>query len=129
MFNEFSLRVMKIPPATSVTIEGNKVTFSWMEDGGFFGSEDEADQACLTERSSYQWMTYGRVFPPDSAQCVGPTIFPRAKKPLKRAAPIFEMVIKSRTEDQRAQQEREEERAQLKECLTQINQVLDCRLR
>jgi hypothetical protein len=128
-FNEFSLKVVKIPPATSVTIEGDKVTFSWVEDGGFFGSEHEADQACLTERTSYQAQTYGRVFPTDSAQCVGPTIFPRSKRPLKRANPIFEMMIKSRTEDRRAQQEREEERAQLKECLTQINQVLDCRLR
>lgn len=117
-FNEFALKVVKLPPATSVTIEGSKVTFSWLEDGGFFGSEDQADTACLTERDSYQRMTYGRIFPADSAQCVGPTVFPRAKRPRKRAHPILEMIIKPRKEDDR-------ERQQLAQTLAQLNQVLD----
>lgn len=117
-FNEFSLKVVKLPPATSVTIEGKKVTFSWLEDGGFFGDEDQADAACLTERYSYQQVTYGRAFPSDSAQCLGPTIFPRAKRPHKRARPILSMVIKSRKEDDR-------ERQQLADTLARLNQVLD----
>lgn len=96
--NEFALKVVKLPPATSVTIDGSKVTFSWLEDGGFFTSEHEADLACLTERYSYQRLTYGRAFPADSAQCAGPTIFPRAENPRKRAAPILEMVITPRKE-------------------------------
>jgi hypothetical protein len=117
-FNEFSLRVMKIPPVTSFTVEGDRVSFSVVEDGGFFGSEHEADLACLTEHDSYQGLPYGRVFPRRSAQCVGPTIFPRAKRPLKRAVPIFGMIIKSRKEDDR-------ERRTLAQQLNHLNQLLD----
>lgn len=119
-FNEFALKVVKVPPATSVTIDGSRVTFSWLEDGGYFGSEDEAEIACLTDRHSYQRMTYGRAYPSDSAQCVGPTIFPRAKNPRKRAAPVLAMVIKPRREE-------DQERQELAECLAQINQVLEPR--
>lgn len=117
-FNEFSLKVIKIPPATSVTVEGPRVNFSWLEDGGFFDSEDQADTACLTDRHSYQRMAYGRIFPSDSAQCIGPTIFPRAKRPRKRATPILEMIIKPRREDDR-------DRRQLADHLAYLNQVLD----
>jgi hypothetical protein len=116
--NELALKVFKIPPATSVTIEGPKVTFSWLEDGGYFSSEDEAELACLTDRHSYQRMTYGRAYPADSAQCVGPTIFPRARNPRKRAQPVLAMLIKPRKEDDR-------EREQLARTLTKLNQVLD----
>jgi hypothetical protein len=104
-FNEFSLKVVKIPPATSVTVDGRRVTFSWLEDAGFFASEDEADHACLTDRTSYQEMTFGRIFPWDSAQCVGPTIFPRAKRPLKRAKPILSMVLSPRKEHEQIKSE------------------------
>jgi hypothetical protein len=117
-FNEFSLKVVKIPPATSVTIDGSKVTFTWLEDAGFFASEDEADIACLTDRYSYQQVTYGRAFPVDSAQCLGSTIFPRAARPRKRANPILEMIIKPRKEDDR-------ERQRLAQTLAELNQVLD----
>lgn len=113
-FNEFSLRVVKIPPANTITVEGDRVIFTIVEDGGYFGSEHEADLACITERDSYQAMTYGRAYPRESAQCIGPTIFPRAKNPLKRAAPILEMVITSRKVDQRIKQE-----------LTRLNETLD----
>jgi hypothetical protein len=117
-FNEFSLRVMKLPPATSVTVDGSRTTFSWLEDTGFFADEDQADAACLTERYSYQQVTFGRAFPAESAQCLGPTIFPRSKRPHKRARPILAMVIKSRREDDREHQ-------QLAACLRRLNQVLD----
>jgi hypothetical protein len=117
-FNEFSLKVVQVPPVTSVTIDGPKVTFSWLEDGGYFGSEHEADLACLTERDSYQQMTYGRAFPFESAQCIGPTIFPRAKSPRKRAQPVLAMLIKPRKED-------DHERERLAQTLTKLNQVLD----
>lgn len=116
--NELALRVFKLPPVTSATIDGSKITFSWLEDGGYFGSEDEADIACLTDRYSYQQMTYGRAYPPESAQCVGPTIFPRAKNPRKRAKPVLAMLLKPRKEDDR-------EREQLAQTLTKLNQVLD----
>lgn len=117
-FNEFALRVMKIPPVSSATIEGRRVTFSWLEDAGFFATEEQADTACLTERWSYQGMTFGRLFPSESAQCVGPTIFPRAKRPLKRARPVLSMIIKPRKEEDR-------ERQQLAQTLARLNQVLD----
>ena len=117
-FNEFALRVVKIPPATSVTIEGRKVTFSWLEDAGFFASEDEADFACLTPRDSYQQMVFGRAYPSETAQFIGPTIFPRAKNPRKRAKPILEMVIKPRKKD-------EAEQRSLHDALVRLNQVLD----
>ena len=117
-FNEFSLKVVKIPPVTSVTLEGHKVTFRWLEDGGFFASKDQADNACLTERWSYQEMTFGRLFPSESAQCISPTIFPRAKRPRKRGTPILSMIIKPRKEEDR-------DRRILAERLTTLNQVLD----
>lgn len=116
-FNEFSLKVMKIPTVTSVTVEGKRTTFSWLEDEGFFADEDAADAACLTERWSYQGMPFGQQFPADSAQVVGPTVFPRAKNPRKRAKPILRMIIKDRKVDE--QRDRE-----LAECLQQVNQVL-----
>lgn len=104
-FNEFALKVIKIPPATSITVEGGRVTFSIVEDGGYFGSEYEADLACTSERHSYQQMVYGRIYPVESAQVIGPTIFPRARNPRKRAKPILEMVIKPRTEDEEMRRE------------------------
>lgn len=119
-FNEFSLKIVKIPPSTSVTVDGTRVTFSWLEDAGFFASEDQADIACLTDRHSYQRLTYGRAFPSDSAQCSGPTIFPRAKNPRKRAKPILNLIIKDRAQDEKEHQE-------LAECLLQLNQVLEPR--
>ncbi len=117
-FNELALKVFKLPPATSVTVEGHKATFGWIEDAGFFTDEDQADLACLTDRYSYQPVTFGRAFPAESAQCLGPTIFPRATRPRKRAAPILSMVIKPRRQDDR-------ERRQLADTLAQLNQVLD----
>lgn len=120
-FNEFALKVVKIPPATSATIDGSKVTLSWVEDSGFFADEDQADFACLTPRYSYQAMTFGRLFPSESAQCVGPTIFPRAKQPRKRAKPILTMIIKPRAEDDR-------ERRTLAETLNHLNRLLDRRV-
>lgn len=117
-FNEFALRIIKIPTATSVTVTGNEVRFSWLEDGGFFASEDEANIACLTDRFSYQALPFGRSFPSRSAQFNSPTIFPRATNPRKRARPTLSLIIKDRKKD-------EQERQTLAECLTQLNQVLD----
>lgn len=117
-FNEFALKVVKIPPATSVTIEGNKVTFSWLEDAGFFASEDQADSACLTPRDSYQQMVFGRAYPSETAQFIGPTIFPRAKNPRKRARPVLAMIIKPVRVEER-------EHKEWKEALARLNQVLD----
>lgn len=116
-FQEFSLKVVKVPTVTSVTVEGDKTTFSWLEDGGFFASEHEADIACLTDRWSYQGMPFGRLFPSDSAQVLGPTVFPRAKNPRKRAEPMLALVIKDRKQDEQRDQ-------QLAACLQQVNQVL-----
>ena len=117
-FNEFSLKIVKIPPVTSATLCGDKVQFSWLEDGGFFASEDEADVACLTNRYSYQGMPFGRAFPSVSGQLLGPTIFPRAKNPRKREQPILSLVFKDRKKD-------EQEQRTLAEYLQQLHQVLD----
>lgn len=117
-FNEFSLRVMKVPTVTHAVIHGEKVELSWLEDAGFFASEDEADIACLTERYSYQGLPFGRSLPSDSAQFVNPTIFPRAKNPRKRAQPVLSLVIKDRKQD-------EYEQRTLSEYIQQLNQVLD----
>lgn len=117
-FNEFSLRVMKVPTCTSATVVGNEVRLSWLEDAGFFGSEHEADLACLTERFSYQGLPYGRLFPCESGQSINPTIFPRARNPRKRARPVLSLVMKDLKQE-------ESEREQLASYLTQINQVLD----
>lgn len=117
-FQEFSLKVVKIPTVTSATITGDEVRFSWLEDAGFFGSEHEADIACLTERYSYQGMPYGRAYPSLSGQCLGPTIFPRAKNPRKRARPILSLVMKDRKRD-------EAEAREFSKCLQRLNQVLD----
>lgn len=113
-FNEFSLRVMKVPPDNHVTIDGSKISFSLVEDAGFFASEHEADIACLTERDSYQRYTFGRLYPRGSGQHTGPVIFPRAKNPRKRAKPILGMVIKPRKEEE-----------QVMEKLAILNEILD----
>lgn len=117
-FNEFSLRVMRIPPDNYVVLDGNRVTFSLVEDGGFFSSEHEADIACLTERYSYQGMPFGRAFPDRSGQCLGPTIFPRAKEPRKRAKPILSLIFKDRKQE-------ESEQKELARYIRKLNQVLD----
>lgn len=104
-FNEFSLRVMKVPPDNHITIDGNKVSFSLVEDGGFFASEHEADLACLSERDSYQQYTFGRLYPRGSGQHIGPVIFPRAKNPRKRADPVLRMLIKPCKVEEQMRQE------------------------
>lgn len=117
-FNEFSLKVMKVPTVTGATIIGSEVRLSWLEDEGFFGSEYEADIACLTDRYSYQGLPYGRSFPEVSGQCLGPTIFPRAKNPRKRARPMLSLIFKNRKQEESEQQ-------QIAQCLKRLNQVLD----
>lgn len=117
-FNQFSLRVMKIPTVTSATIIGNEVRLSWLEDEGFFGSEHEADIACLTDRYSYQGMPFGRCLPHESGQCLGPTIFPRAKNPRKRSKPMLSLIFKNRKQEESEQQ-------QLANYIKKLNQVLD----
>lgn len=121
-FNEIALKVFKIPPFTNVVIDGSKVRFERFEPQGFFGSEHEADLACLGERWSYKDYTYGRLMPPQGGQVGKGPVFPRAKNPGKRVAPIFEFIIKDRRQDNK-------ERKALAECLQQMNkdlsQVLD----
>ena len=92
-FMEFSLRVMKIPNPTEVTIDGRKVHFSWLEHQGFFESEDQADRACLGEKWGYKRILFGRLLPPESGQYDSPWIYPRAKNPRKRANLILTTVI------------------------------------
>lgn len=107
-FMEFSLKVMKIPNPTEVTIEGKQIRFSWLEHQGFFQSEDQADFACLAERWGYKRIIFGRAFPPESGQYDSPWIYPRAKHPRKRAKPILKMIITPReTTDRLAELERE----------------------
>lgn len=117
-FLEFSLKMMKIPNPTQVTIEGKKVTFSWLEWQGFFGSDDEARFACLEERWGFKALPYGRLLPKESGQCVGEWIFPRAKNPTKRASLMLSHVIKDRKQEESQQQ-------QLARYIQKLNQVLD----
>jgi hypothetical protein len=119
-FNEFSLKVMKIPPITNVVIEGNKVRFERFEIQGHFSSEHEADISCLTERWSYKDYPFGRLMPPEGGQYGDGPVFPRSTTPRKRTEPIFEYVIKDRRKDER-------ERRTLAECLHELNQQLDQR--
>lgn len=117
-FLEFSLKAMKIPNPTQVTIEGKKVTFSWLEWQGFFSSDDEARFACLGEKWGFKALPYGRLLPKESGQCVGEWIFPRAKNPAKRAPLMLSHVIKDRKQEESEQQ-------QLAQYIRQLNQVLD----
>lgn len=117
-FNEFSLKVMKIPTVSSATISGDEVRFSWLEDCGFFSSEHEAEMACLNGRTSYQGVPFGRLFPDRSCQCLGPTIFPRAQQPRKRARPVLGLVFKTRKQE-------EDEQQAFAKCVKQLSQILD----
>jgi hypothetical protein len=92
-FNEFSLRVVKIPKATEVEREGNKVRFRIWEIIGHYSSPDEAEIACTTPRHCYKDYPYGRRFPDISGQVGSGPIYPRAKNPRKRIDPIMEMAI------------------------------------
>lgn len=92
-FNEFSLKVMKIPPYNETVVEGTRVTFRRWEVEGFFGSEHEADLGCLTERWCYKDYPFGRLMPPDSGQCGNGPTYPRAKNPTKRLKPVLSMAI------------------------------------
>lgn len=100
-FMEFSLKVMKIPNPTEVTIDGKQVRFSWLEHQGFFDSEDAADLACLGPRWGYKRIIFGRAFPKESGQYDSPWIYPRAKNPRKRAKPILKMIITPRETTER----------------------------
>lgn len=117
-FNEFALRVVKIPKATEVVVKDNEYSFRWWEVEGHFGSADEADLACLTERYCYKEYPFGRLYTPQSGQIGNGPVFPRAKNPVRRIQPILQMVIKDRKQDDR-------ERTTLAEALKQLNQVLD----
>lgn len=97
-FNEIALRVFKIPRATEVLIEGQRVSFRWWEVEGFFASEDEADVGCLSERWSYKDYPFGRLMTPESGQYGRGPIFPRAKNPRKRERPILDHSIVPRRE-------------------------------
>lgn len=92
-FQEFSLKRIKIPRATEVVIKGGEYSFRWWEVEGHFGSEHEADLACLTERYCYKDYPFGRPFPVLSGQVGNGPVFPRAKNPRKRLRPIMEMAI------------------------------------
>lgn len=100
-FNEFSLRVFKIPRATEVLIEGKRVSFRWWEVEGFFGSEHEAEQGCLTERWYYKDYPFGRLMSVESGQYGRGPVFPRARNPRKREHPILDYSIVPRRQLQR----------------------------
>lgn len=121
-FQNFSLRVFKIPPMKEVEIEsdehGNvRRTFRWFEDEAIFDDEDCADQACLTEHWGYRKTIKNRLHPSESTQTFG-TIFPRKKHPRKWAKPIFTLFAKDRKQD-------EDERQILNKYLKRLNQALD----
>ena len=117
-FQEFSLKVVKVPKPTEVEIDGKKVTFRIWEPQGFFGSEHEADIACLAERWCYKDYRYGRLMPDGSGQYGNGPVFPRTTNPTKRVEPVLSMVIKDRKRD-------EADRQQLAQCLAELHQVLD----
>lgn len=118
-FLEFSLRVVKIPNPTEVSIEGKRIRFSWLEWQGFFASADQAEIACVGERWGYKALPFGRSLPDVSGQYLDSEwVFPRAKNPRKRARPMLAMVFKDRK-----QEERDGER--LRDYLRRLNQELD----
>lgn len=117
-FMEFSLKVMKIPNPTQVTVDGKRVTFSWLEWQGFFSTDDEARAACLESKWGFKALPYGRLLPKESGQCIGEWIFPRARNPVKRAPLMLSHVIKDRKQE-------EADHRELARYLAQLNQVLD----
>lgn len=92
-FMEFSLKVMKIPNPTEVSIDGKQIRFSWLEHQGFFEFEDQAEMACLETRWGYKRILFGRLLPRESGQYDSPWVYPRAKNPRKRAKLILTTVI------------------------------------
>lgn len=121
-FQNFSITVMKIPPAKQVIVEsdaqGNiRKTFGWFEDIGIFEHEDQADAGCLTESEFYTRLPYGRLMPKETAQYeYGCPTFPRKKNPKRWAKPVLSLVIKDRKQD-------EQEQATLIEYLNKINRL------
>ena len=120
-----------IPKAKEVTIEsdehGNsRRTYRWFEDISVFDHEDQADAACLTERYLYTEIPHGQSAPFDSAQLKG-SVFPRKKKPRKWANPVFSLILKDRKQEEIEQQEREQGKQALAQCLNELNHVLDRR--
>lgn len=123
-FQNFSITVMKIPPAKQVIVEsdaqGNvRKTFGWFEDVGIFEHEDQADAGCLTESDFYTRLPYGRLMPAESAQYEnGCPTFPRKKNPKRWASPVLSLVIKDRKQEERKDK-------QLSGYLAQLNEILD----
>lgn len=123
-FQNFSITVMKIPPAKQVIVEsdaqGNvRKIFGWFEDLAIYPDEDQADIACLSESDFYTRLPYGRLMPEQSAQYeYGAPTFPRRKNPKKWHRPVLSLIIKDRSQD-------EQEKQVLAECLTELNHVLD----
>jgi hypothetical protein len=113
-FNEFSLKVIKIPKATEIEREGDKVRFRIWEIIGHYGSPDEADITCTTPRHCYKDYPYGRRFPDISGQIGHGPVFPRAKDPRKRIQPIMDTTFLPRREV-----------SQMRNEIARLNQVLD----
>lgn len=109
-FQNFSITVMKIPPAKQVIVEsdaqGNiRKTFGWFEDIGIFEHEDQANAGCLTESEFYTRLPYGRLMPEQSAQYeYGCPTFPRRKNPKRWAKPVLSLVIKDRVKEEHDQE-------------------------
>lgn len=121
-FLDFSFGTLKVPIPKEVVVEsddkGNvRRTFRWFEDEGIFGSEEQADIACLAEHWGYKKIPFGRLMPSESSQYSG-TIFPRKKNPRKWAKPVLSLVTKDRIADEQRDKE-------WVECLAKLNQVLD----
>jgi hypothetical protein len=113
-FNEFALRVVKIPRATEVVVKSNEYSFRWWEVEGHFSSVHEADIACLTERYCYKDYPFGRQLPGISGQIGHGPVFPRAKDPRKRIQPIMDTTFLPRREV-----------SWLRNEIARLNQVLD----
>lgn len=100
-FIHFAWNVMKVPTPKGAIIEGNKQTFLWFENGGFFSSEDQAELACIDQWHGYKDVPLNRSFPPESAQ-YSSLVFPRQKNPRQhRKRPTFSIIAKDRKEDER----------------------------
>lgn len=117
-FLHFSWNTMKIPTPKGVQIDGNKQTFIWFENGGFFSSEDQADLACTSNWHGYKDVPLDRSFPPESAQ-YSSLVFPRQKNPRQhRKQPTFSLVVKDRKKEERDQEV-------LGKYIKRLNQALD----
>lgn len=117
-FLHFSWRVMKIPCPKATEVVGDRYTYPWFENGGFFSSEDAADLACMSEWDGYKDVPLDRAFPPGSAQCTS-LVFPRQTNPRQhRRAPTFSLIVKDRKQE-------ESQIKQLNQYLAELNRVLD----